>query len=197
MADDEYSKAKLLQFLNMLATKGLVNSHTAGSWKAAVERLLGDIEESADVRTVDVPTAARRYHNKNPGLLSPGSLNAYEKRTQRSIEEFIKYTEAPSAYKAPGRPLGKPNGDKAKAKKGGAPEEAGNVDAQLTSHHIAARAGVITATVRATPGLSLEFPMRPDFLAQIVVPRDMNTLEAKRLSRFILSLAHDAPEGDL
>lgn len=43
----------------------------------------------------------------------------------------------------------------------------------------------------AIAGLSLEFPMSPDFLAQIVVPRDMKAGEARRLSRFIMALAHD------
>lgn len=39
----------------------------------------------------------------------------------------------------------------------------------------------------ATP-LCLDFPMRPDFLAQIVVPRHMTLAEAKRLCAFIETL---------
>jgi hypothetical protein len=44
--------------------------------------------------------------------------------------------------------------------------------------------------------LCLDFPMRPDFLAQIVVPRDMTKREAERLSAMIvtLSIADSNPE---
>jgi len=38
--------------------------------------------------------------------------------------------------------------------------------------------------------------MRPDFLAQVVIPRDMKVDEAKRLSRFILTLALDFQPND-
>jgi hypothetical protein len=44
---------------------------------------------------------------------------------------------------------------------------------------------------KATPGLSLEFPMRPDFLAQVVIPRDMSKDEARRFTAFVMTLAHD------
>jgi hypothetical protein len=35
------------------------------------------------------------------------------------------------------------------------------------------------------------YPLRSDFLAQIVIPRDLNTIEAKRLAGFLLSIAVD------
>lgn len=40
-------------------------------------------------------------------------------------------------------------------------------------------------------GLPLPFPLRPDFVAQLVVPRDLTTAEAKRLGAFLLTLASD------
>jgi hypothetical protein len=36
--------------------------------------------------------------------------------------------------------------------------------------------------------LCLPFPLRPDFLAQLVVPLDMTKAEADRLSAFVASL---------
>jgi hypothetical protein len=44
-------------------------------------------------------------------------------------------------------------------------------------------AGEVTLTALALP-----FPMRPDFLAQIVVPRDMTQAEADRLCALVQSL---------
>ena len=38
--------------------------------------------------------------------------------------------------------------------------------------------------------------MRPDFLAQVVIPRDMKVVEARRFSRFILTLAQDYQPPD-
>jgi hypothetical protein len=37
----------------------------------------------------------------------------------------------------------------------------------------------------------MPFPLRPDFLAQLVLPRDLTADEAKRLSAFITALVVD------
>jgi hypothetical protein len=37
----------------------------------------------------------------------------------------------------------------------------------------------------------MPFPLRPTFLAQVVIPRDLTKEEARRLGVFIDSLAHD------
>lgn len=41
---------------------------------------------------------------------------------------------------------------------------------------------------RAIPGLCNDFPIRPDFMAQVVIPRDMTMTEAKRLCAFIMAM---------
>jgi len=44
-------------------------------------------------------------------------------------------------------------------------------------------------------GLAYEFPLRPGFMVQIVVPRDLTVQEAERLYLFLLALAVDiSPE---
>lgn len=57
-----------------------------------------------------------------------------------------------------------------------------------------------TEATKAHPGVIYEskrlcndFPMRPDFLAQVVIPRDMTKAEAQRLANFVLALAVDNP----
>lgn len=53
------------------------------------------------------------------------------------------------------------------------------------------------ARLRQVPGsLCLDFPLRPDFMAQVVVPKDMTSAEAKRLRGFLLSLAVPTTGGD-
>jgi hypothetical protein len=46
-------------------------------------------------------------------------------------------------------------------------------------------------------GLSLPYPIRSDFLAQVVIPRDLTVEEAKRLGAFLLTLAADFKPGDV
>jgi len=40
-------------------------------------------------------------------------------------------------------------------------------------------------------GLTLDYPLRPDFLAQVVIPRDLTTEEARRMVAFLLALTSD------
>jgi hypothetical protein len=47
-----------------------------------------------------------------------------------------------------------------------------------------------------TVGLCNDYPMRPDFLAQVVVPRDMTYREAKRLAAFIMALTEEPEPVD-
>lgn len=54
------------------------------------------------------------------------------------------------------------------------------------------------ADVTAAPGsVCLPFPIRPDFLAQIVIPRDLSQVEADRLCAFVkvLALPDDADKS--
>ncbi len=48
--------------------------------------------------------------------------------------------------------------------------------------------GDITWVPAVPPSLCYAYPMRPDFLAQLVVPRDLSAAEAKRLCAFIETL---------
>lgn len=40
-------------------------------------------------------------------------------------------------------------------------------------------------------GLALTYPLRTDFMVQVVIPRDLTTLEFKRLSAFLATLVSD------
>jgi hypothetical protein len=186
--DADYSKASLTKFVDTAVDHGLLNANTAAGWTAAVSRILGDMADDEDVRTVDVPTAIKRYHNKHPGELKGTVLKEYERRLTRALGDFVKYTEDPTAYKGRGRG---PSVD----------SEAGRParKAKAKSQTITPQTGAITVTgaapevtpVPAKVGMTVDFNMRPDFLAQVVVPRDMKAAEAKRLCRLIMALAPD------
>jgi hypothetical protein len=45
----------------------------------------------------------------------------------------------------------------------------------------------------AVKGMAYDFPLRPGFLAQVVLPLDLTMLEAKRIAAFVESLAIPGP----
>ena len=189
MSDPDFRKLALMKFAETLEKQGLANPNTARSHKVAVSKILDD--DTVDVREIDVPLAVRRFNNKNPGQLSPASLSEYEKRVTALIREFAKYQEDPSAYKGFGRGVSTtPKKEKSVRAVSSVPAvqpaiAAGETPPPLRIAHAAARSG-----------LSFDFPLRPDFLAQLVIPRDLKSEEAKRLCSFVMTLATDfRPDG--
>jgi len=188
---NEFSKAQLLNFIDMLVSKSLVNPNTGLSYRSAATRLLEQVSNDEDVRTIDLDTAVRRYNNSHPNELSPGSLATYKKRVQTAIEEFQKYAQNPAAYKGRGRsPIENGSvGVKRADKKPQLKTPAGTIVPETGTLGITGHPASVTVAPRT--GLTLDYPLRADFLAQVVVPRDMKSDEARRLSRFIMTLAHD------
>jgi hypothetical protein len=184
MTVNEYSKAELSGFVDNSTRQGLVNRNTGSGWKAAISKILENMPDAMDVRQLDIKTEIRKYANAHPGELRPSSLEQYERRLGAMVREFQIYKESPSRYKGMGR---QPNGDGKKK------------PIALKANQVAkSRASASLTTLPAVPesahkhaGLTLSFPLRADYLAQIVIPRDMNTAEARRLSSFIMTLAQD------
>jgi hypothetical protein len=188
--ENDYSRPALTGFLNYVSEKGLVNRSTAQGWRVATARVLDDLSppESADVRQVDLDIAFRRFVNKNPGQLSPASLGEYRRRVGTAVEEFVAWAADPAGYRprfvareARGEGPSRPS----RARTSRPPEIAAPPTAPLG-------AGVAPGS----EALPLPFPIRPDFLAQVVVPRDLSMQEARRLGAFLLTLAVDFRPGE-
>ena len=186
-----FSKLNLNQFLDMAVLKGLVNTNTGGAWKAAVNKILGDLTDDADVQNIDVHDAVIRYNNKFPGDLTPDSLKKYEQRASMAIEQFVKYKTDPMNYRSPSRGIKSGTGGEAKVKK--KPVESKAVAPSGNGAALSGHPPNLHVGKPVDPGLHIPFPLRPDFVAQIHIPRNLSTDEAKRLSVFIQALGHDAP----
>jgi len=182
-----YSRDALLNFADLLATKGLANSNTAAALKSAVSRILSDLspDEEADVRKVDVGLAIRRYNNKNPNAVSPSSLAEYQRRLTQVISEFVRYVNDPAGYNGLGGAPKAPRSDKSDKQ---SPKKRASATSEV---HKETRGTEMPASPPTSSGLSLAFPLRADFLAQVVLPRDLKSDEAKRLAAFIATLAID------
>lgn len=178
----DYSKNALMKFLGTMVEKGLMNANTAGGLTAACTKILDDIEGGEDVRGIDINTAVIRYNNRNPGALAPNSLAEYKRRVSRAILDFVSWVENPAGFKPRSRGSPAKNGRQTEAtpKKRAASHDQ---DAPPPAHGMPA--------VTPSAGLPLSYPLRPDFLAQVVIPRDLTADEARRLGAFLLTLAAD------
>lgn len=186
----DYSYQALKQFLSFVGEKGLVSGALAQGWRVAVGKILQDLSdaEAADVRKIDIDLALRKFVNRNPGTLSPNSLGEYKRRATNAIDEFVAWTDNPSGYRP--RSL---SGSKstAPAKKGGSDRERSRAKSTGGEAPSNTATPVIEPTPSVSAGLPLPFPLRPDFLAQVVIPRDLTSDEARRLGAFLLTLAID------
>lgn len=186
------NKAGLTQFLKMITDRGWVNGNTGGALKAAVAKILGEVEGEQDVRTIDVDMEVRRYNNLHPGDLSPDSLATYGKRVKLAITNYVSYVDDPTKYKPPGAGrAATQNGTPPKKEK--VKRDTSTVDVTdvtvlepIPPSPQPSRAETFIAT---EANLAMPFPLRPGYLAQVVIPRDMTKGEAARLCAFIQTLA--------
>lgn len=172
--EPDYSREALARFIDYVVEKGLVNPSTAQGWRVATTKVLDALspEEQGDVRRIDVDATFKQFLNRNPGRLSPASTGEYRRRVGRAIEEFVRWMEHPAGYgsrsaawaaRAESRPRARP---------------------AATPRTPEVRTGV-------TAGISLNFPIRPGFLAEVTVPPDLTVEEARRMGAFLLTLAPD------
>lgn len=177
----DYSKGALLKFLGTVVAQGLMNANTAGGLKAACSKILDDLAEGDDVRSVDVNTAVIRYNNRNPGALSPNSLAEYQRRVTRAIADFVSWRDDPMGFKPKRKGTSTRNGKRTEPRS----------DRQILAPRPETPAHPGSPTAPTSLGLPLSYPLRPDFLAQVVIPRDLTAEEARRLGAFLLTLAVD------
>lgn len=188
---DTLSKSNLLKFVDYAIAKGLVNANTGAGWKAACNKILEDYGADDDLSTVDVPSEVLRFNNRHPSLLSPDSLNQYQKRVQVVMGEFGKYRTSPTTYKGV---LTRPttNGKVQEKRKAEPAKVVPDPVSPASAGHESQAHGARQVTGAATEtSLMMPFPLRPTFLSQIIIPRDLTKDEAARLCAFIQALAQD------
>jgi len=189
MAMQDYSKRALMDFIETSIKKGWINVNTGGGVRTACRQILDQVADEEDVRGVDVPGAIARFANRNPGKLSGPSLGVYRSRVQGMLDSFVSFVSDPVAYRPAAKVAGaRPKNGEAKAssvssKKREIPTPVPAQPPAPSTHNTVVRAAATETS------LTLPFNLRPDFLAQITVPRDLTKDEAKRLAAFIDALA--------
>jgi len=176
----DYSRAALSRFIDYVVEKSLVNPSTAQGWRVATTKVLTDLssEEEADVRRIDVDATFKQFLNRNPGRLSPASTGEYRRRVGRAIDEFVSWMENPAAYGS------RTMAWSARTETRPRPRPRSQVPALSVPDQ---RSGA--------GGVALSFPVRPGFLAQVLVPADLTVDEARRMGAFLLTLAPEFRPG--
>jgi hypothetical protein len=180
----DFSRTAFFRFLDYLSKEDLVNFQTVRGWRTSASKLMMDLSEAedADIRMVDLDLAIRKTVNRDSIALSPQSLKTYRRRVSIAINEFIKYQSDPNGYEPQylnGQSRAKSDGESIIRR-----EQAGSVKSTPSEKQD-------KEIVHISSGLTLSYPLRSDFLAQIVIPRDLSTTEAKRLAGFLLTIAID------
>jgi hypothetical protein len=179
-SEPDYSRDALARFVDYVVEKSLVNPSTAQGWRVATTKVLTDLsaEERADVRRIDVDATFKQFLNRNPGRLSPASTGEYRRRVGRAIDEFVSWMENPAVYGS------RTAAWSARAERRPRPRTQPPVSPSRPAEDRSGEAGV-----------SLSFPVRPGFLAQVVVPADLTVDEARRMGAFLLTLAPEFRPG--
>ncbi len=180
-AEPDYSRAALGRFIDYVVEKGLANPSTAQGWRVATAKVLDELPpaEQVDVRRIDVDATFRAFLNRNPGRLSPASTGEYRRRVGRAIDEFVSWMGNPAGY-----------GNRATA---WAARSETRARARSAASRRAPKGDALGAAAEreVEGGISLDYPLRPGFLARVVVPRDLSVDEARRMGVFLLTLAPD------
>jgi hypothetical protein len=194
-AEPDYSRAALARFIEFVVAKSLVNPSTGQGWRVATSKVLEELtpEELADVRRIDTEATFRAFLHRHPGRLSPASVGEYRRRVGRAIEEFVRWVDDPGAYGTPGSSAARGDGASSRRRRsrGGARPVPDAAEQAVNGQRNSGQATQQLSPVRARDGLALEYPLRPGFLAQVVVPADLTVDEARRMGAFLLTLSPD------
>jgi hypothetical protein len=187
MTTADYSFEAMLEFMEYAGDKGLIKLATTRAYRSAGAKVSEDLteQEAADVRQIDPDVVFQRYVNRNKVQVKPKTLGEYKQRMTRMVREFVHWREDPTAYK----PRGASSTSGSKPARSSKSVAKGKRGVQSTEPESAA------PEVRSEPvtmlALNLPYPLRPDFLATVQVPRDMTSAEAARLAAFVRTLATD------
>ncbi len=191
-AEPDYSRAALARFIEFVVAKGLVNPSTAQGWRVATGKVLEELtaEELADVRRIDTESTFRAFLHRHPGRLSPASVGEYRRRVGRAIEEFVRWVDDPGSYGSPGSASAR-GADAAHSRRGRGRGRGHIAVSQSEPALNGPQAAHPASLPRPRDGLALEYPLRPGFLAHVVVPPDLTVDEARRMGAFLLTLSPD------
>lgn len=175
---DDFRAEELYGFLDYLANKGLMNSSTAASRKAACVRVLSvaNADEREDVRSIDINDIMTRFQRLEGSKYTPESLNVYKSRLKNSIEDLKRFRENPLGFKA----VSSSTPPKRQEEK---PTE--TIEQKAEPRQATKQSSRPEETI-------IPIPLRPDLTVFVQgLPFDLTSKEAAKLANVIRALANE------
>jgi hypothetical protein len=183
--------ADYMRFLEWAERTGELPKSTVDNWRIASTKVLQieDDWQNVDVAKFDVDAHLNRFATLKRTAYSASSLNAYKSRTKVGIEAYRLWLAHMPDWKpkAVGRPARTGSNKTIRADR--ADRAVGDVV------QIAPETGQLTITeVKSyvphhAALIEYPFPLRPGLRVLLALPEDLSEREAKRVARFVESLA--------
>lgn len=182
----DYSYSGLIEFLEYASNHGLMKAPTARSYRVAATKVQDELteQEARDVRNIDLDLVFQRFVNRNKVEVAQKTLRVYRRRLETAIEEYVAWRADPMGYRPQIGSRRARSGEPTPSSK------AAKSSARATESTVATEPAAAPAA-NAGAMLNIPFPLRPDFVASLQVPRDMTAREAGRLAAFVKTLAMD------
>jgi hypothetical protein len=176
--------AHYLYFLDWAEKKGELPNTTVQNWRNVATKVLEIEDDWRNLNVVDFDLDAHlaRFEILKRTSYTTSSLSAYKSRTKMGIETYRAWESGASDWKPKGS--GSARKSKARSKNSAsttpaAPAGEAIVPKRDHAGHVPAHATLI----------EYPFPLRPGVRALLALPEDLSENEAKRVARFVESLA--------
>src|SRR5680860_65682 len=175
MSEKDGTGTGLSEHWNWAAKRGLMNDNTAGALRSACTQVLAVEEnwESLDVRRLDVDDFINRFENLRKKDFTPQSLATYGSRFRRAVKSYLDYLDNPKSWRFEGRER--------------------TTQRERNLQRQSALKPVETSSAESVEMVAYPFPVRAGVMAEIVLPADLRSSEAKRLAALLESVAIDEP----
>jgi hypothetical protein len=176
-----------MYFLDWAEKKGELPPSTVANWRNASSKVLEIEDNWRDVNVVDFDLEAHlsRFEVLKRTAYTTGSMSAYKSRTKTGIEVYRSWMTGASDWKrkSSGSSRASKIGDRSKKSASATPATAPVVETILPKGEIGGHVPPRTTLIE------YPFPLRPGVRALIALPEDFTEMEAKRVAKFVESLA--------
>ncbi len=188
-----YTVTGTKEFLDYLIDKGLMNTNTGGGMKSACEKVFSvlDENEKQNLKGLHVDDAIRRFANKNPSALSPDSLGVYRSRVQKALSLLDKFNLDPANFKTNSSSRTKATDAPNSQTKLAVRRDVSRKDRYQVDEPSIQNSSMRIESSHKSDAVTLMFPLRPDFIAQFVIPKELSLREAKKLAAYFELIAVD------
>ena len=159
-----------------VAEKGIMNKNSADALRVACSHILSTLDnwENVDVNKLDIDDVTKRFENLRARDFKPQTLVAYGKRFRQAVGLFQDYERDPSSW----APNSKSSTKGTRQSKSEAKPQKPVDPVEQNKNDIGETNGLI----------SYPFPLRPDTIVTLQLPKDLTQEEAERLHTFMQAL---------